>query len=133
VITSDPQIQKRMDAGSSPNIFLDFKSGRPPFIKCGFLENLEDDILKQQIIVYSKLMNTVRDAAKSLGMLDRLGAIGQGKIVDLILFEADPLEKVENTRRIAAAVVGGKLLPKEALKEMMVDAEATIADRGRQR
>jgi imidazolonepropionase-like amidohydrolase len=75
----------------------------------------------------------VRDAAKSLGMLDRLGAIGQGKIVDLILFEADPLEKVENTRRIAAAVVGGKLLPKEALKEMLVDAEATIADRGRQR
>ena len=45
----------------------------------------------------------------------------------------DPLEKVENTRRIAAAVVGGKLLPKEALKEMLVDAEATIADRGRQR
>jgi imidazolonepropionase-like amidohydrolase len=78
-------------------------------------------------------MNTVRDAAKSLGMLDRLGGIGQGKIVDLILLEADPLEKVENTRRIAAAVVGGKFLPKEALKEMMVDAEATIADRGRQR
>ncbi|HKQ91258.1 MAG TPA: hypothetical protein VJZ77_11265 [Blastocatellia bacterium] len=74
VITSDPQIQKRIDAGSSPNIFLDFKSGRPPFIKCRFLENLEDDILKQQIIVYSKLMNTVRDSAQSLGALDRLGA-----------------------------------------------------------
>ena len=133
VVTSDPQIQKRMDAGSSPNIFLDFKSGRPPFIKGRFLENLEDDILKQQIIVYSKLMNTVRDAAKSLGMLDRFGAIGHGKIVDLILLEADPLENVENTRRIAAAVVGGKLLPKEALKEMLADAEATIADRGRQR
>jgi hypothetical protein len=89
--------------------------------------------LKQQIIVYSKLMNTVRDAAQSLGMIDRLGAIGQGKIVDLILLEADPLENVENNRRIAAAVVGGKLLPKEALKEMMVDAEATIANRERRR
>jgi hypothetical protein len=59
VITSDLQIQKRMDAGSSPNIFLDFKSGRPPFIRWRFLEKLEDDILKQRIIVYSKLINAV--------------------------------------------------------------------------
>jgi len=133
VVTSDPQIQKRMDAVSSPNIFLDFKSGRPPFIKWRFLENLEDDILKQQIIVYSKLINTARDAAQPLGLLDRLGAIGQGKIVDLILLEANPSENVENTKRIAAAVVGGKLLPKESLKGMLAEAEATIADRERQR
>jgi hypothetical protein len=59
VITSDLQIQKRMDAGSSPNIFLDFKSGRSQFIRWRFLENLEDDILKQQIVVYSKLINAV--------------------------------------------------------------------------
>jgi hypothetical protein len=59
VITSDLQIQKAMDAGSAPNIFLDFKSGRSPFIRWRFLENLEDDILKQQIIAYSKLINAV--------------------------------------------------------------------------
>jgi hypothetical protein len=59
VITSDLLIQKRMDAGSSPNIFLDFKSGRSQFIRWRFLENLEDDILKQRITVYSKLINAV--------------------------------------------------------------------------
>ena len=59
VITSDLQIQERMDAGSSPNIFLDFKSGRSPLIRWRFLENLEDVILKQQIIAYSKLINAV--------------------------------------------------------------------------
>jgi len=59
VLTSDLQIKKRMDAGSTPNIFLDFKSGRSPFIRWRFLENLEDDILKRQIIVYSKLINAV--------------------------------------------------------------------------
>jgi hypothetical protein len=59
VITSDIQIQKRMDAVSSPNIFLDFKSGRSPFIRWRFLENLEDDVLKQRIVVYSKLINAV--------------------------------------------------------------------------
>jgi hypothetical protein len=82
VITSDPQIQERMDAESSPNIFLDFKSGRSPFIRWRFLENLDDDILKHQIIVYSKLINTA-------------------------------LEKIENTRRVASVVVGGKLLPRK--------------------
>jgi hypothetical protein len=48
-----------MDAGSSPNIFLDFNSGHSPFIRWRFLENLEDDVLKQRIGVYSKLINTV--------------------------------------------------------------------------
>src|SRR5262245_37542648 len=57
VITSDLQIRKRMDAVSNPNIFLDFKSGRSPFIRWRFLENLEGDILKQSIIIYSKLIN----------------------------------------------------------------------------
>jgi len=128
VVTSDPQIQKRMDAGSSPNIFLDFKSGRSKFIRWGFLENLEDDILKQQIIVYSKLINTVRDAAQSSGLLDRLGAI-ERKIAELSLLEADPSEKVESARRIAVAAVGGKLPPMEALKKPPADAEATIANR----
>src|SRR5215813_11581596 len=59
VVTSDLQIQKRVDTGSSPNIFLDFKSGRSPFIRWRFLENLEDDILKRRIIAYSKLINAV--------------------------------------------------------------------------
>jgi hypothetical protein len=59
VITSDLQIRKRMDDVSSPNIFLNFKSGRPPFIRWRFLENLEGDILKQRIVIYSKLINAV--------------------------------------------------------------------------
>ena len=59
VITSDLQIKKKMDAASNPSIFLDFKSGHSQFIRWRFLENLEDDFLKQRIIVYSKLINAV--------------------------------------------------------------------------
>jgi hypothetical protein len=59
VITSDIQIQKKMDAVSSPNIFLDFKCARSQFIRWRFLENLEDEALRQQIIAYSKLINAV--------------------------------------------------------------------------
>src|SRR5262249_8079117 len=67
VLTSDLQIQKRMDAGSTPNIFLDFKSSRSPFISWRFLENMEDDILKRQIIVYSKLINAVSHIFRERG------------------------------------------------------------------
>lgn len=59
VITSDLQIQKKMDVESSPNVFLDFKSGRSQFIRWRFLEKLGDDVLRQQVITYSKLINAV--------------------------------------------------------------------------
>ena len=70
VITSDLLIQKRMDAGSIPNIFLDFKSGRSQFIRWRFLENLEDDILKQRIVVCSKLINVVSHISHERGRLE---------------------------------------------------------------
>jgi hypothetical protein len=70
VITSDLLIQKRMDAGSIPNIFLDFKNGRSQFIRWRFLENLEDDILKQRIVVCSKLINVVSHISHERGRLE---------------------------------------------------------------
>ena len=70
VITSDLQIQKKMDALSNPNIFLDFKSGHSPFVRGRFLENLEDGILKQQIIAYSKLINAVSHLFHARGRLE---------------------------------------------------------------
>jgi hypothetical protein len=70
VITSDLLIQERMDAGSIPNIFLDFKSGRSSFIRWRFLENLEDDILKQRIVVCSKLINVVSHISHERGRFE---------------------------------------------------------------
>jgi hypothetical protein len=40
------------------------------------------------------------------------------------LLDADPLQDMTNTRKIAAVVVGGKLLPRETLQKMLTDAEA---------
>jgi hypothetical protein len=76
VITSDLQIQKRMDAGPSPNIFLDFKSGHSQFIRWRFLENLEDDVLKQRIVAYSKLINTVSHIFNEKGRFE-IGVLKQ--------------------------------------------------------
>ena len=61
-----------------------------------------------------------------MGVLDSLGTIEKGKIADLVLLEANPLQDISNTRKIAAVVVGGKLLVKSELQGMLgkVEGEA---------
>ena len=60
--------------------------------------------------------------AKALGQQDRLGTIEPGKVADLILLDANPLDRISNTRAIAKVFHGGiavdpatilKLIPKE--------------------
>ena len=65
-----------------------------------------------------------RNPAKFLGALDRLGTVEKGKLADLVLLDANPLEEISNTRRIAAVVVNGRYLPKEALRKLLAEAEA---------
>lgn len=51
-----------------------------------------------------------RDAAEFQGRLGDEGTIEPGKKADLVLLEADPLSDIANTRRVAAVVIGGRLL-----------------------
>jgi len=66
-------------------------------------------------------------AAEFLGMMDSLGTVEQGKIADLVLLEANPLEEIGNTRKIAAVVVGGRYYPKTSLDEMLTKVEASAS------
>ena len=50
-------------------------------------------------------------------------------LADLVLLEANPLEDITNTRKIAAVVVGGKLFSHSALRALRT-AAATSAQQG---
>ncbi len=63
------------------------------------------------------------NAAKCLGVLDKYGTIEPGKFADLVLLEADPLADISNTQRIAAVVMGGRLLTKAALQTLLETAK----------
>ncbi len=65
------------------------------------------------------LQTATRNPARYLGRSKELGTVEAGKIADLVLLEANPLDDIGNTRRIAAVVIGGKLLPEAALREML--------------
>jgi hypothetical protein len=47
--------------------------------------------------------------ARVLGLTDSLGSIEVGKLADLVLLDANPLEDISNTRRIRAVVANGRL------------------------
>jgi len=62
--------------------------------------------------------------AKFLGLEKSLGTVEKGKVADLVLLDANPLENIANTKRISGVVVGGRYLSKEKLEEMLRNAEA---------
>jgi amidohydrolase family protein len=62
--------------------------------------------------------------ARYLGKDKDLGTIEKGKLADLVLLDANPLDDINNTRKIDAVVFGGKLLPKVDLQKMLADLEA---------
>ncbi len=49
-----------------------------------------------------------RNAAESLGVLDEVGTIEEGKRADLVILSADPIADIANTRRIESIFLGGK-------------------------
>jgi amidohydrolase family protein len=61
------------------------------------------------------LESTTRRAAEWLGVLPDRGTVEAGKRADLVLLDADPLESISNTRRIAAVIAGGHYLPRAEL------------------
>ncbi len=65
--------------------------------------------------------------ARFFGKEKDLGTVEEGKIADLVLLDADPLDAIANTRKINAVVYRGNLYPRPALDEMLAKVEALAA------
>ncbi len=56
-----------------------------------------------------------------------LGSIENGKIADLLLLDANPLDDIHNTQKIAAVIIGGKLLRRSDLDALLRKGEELAA------
>ena len=73
------------------------------------------------------LQSATRIPAEFFGMADSLGTIEKGKLADLVLLDANPLEDISNTQRISAVVVKGRLLYRKELDGLLAQAEAAAS------
>jgi predicted amidohydrolase YtcJ len=71
------------------------------------------------------LVSATRHPAEFFGIQNRLGTVEVGKIADLVLLDANPLDNIRNTQQIRGVVLSGKLLDRAALDKALSQVEAT--------
>ncbi len=67
---------------------------------------------------FEVLMAATLHGAEYIGMGDHLGSLESGKLADLIVLDADPLEDIENTQFVKYTMVNGRLYDTETMNEI---------------
>lgn len=65
------------------------------------------------------LISATRLPAKWLEIDDKIGTVEKGKFADLVLLDENPLENINNTKKIAGVFVNGKWVSREQLDNML--------------
>jgi imidazolonepropionase-like amidohydrolase len=69
------------------------------------------------------LQTATSNPARFLGMESSFGSVEPGKIADLVLLNANPLEDIRNTRKISVVVANGRLFDRVALDQILMRVE----------
>ncbi len=126
--------QKQLDiVGAMRRAQVDIMAGTDagnPNCYPGF--SLHDELallVKAGLTPIEALQSATRSPAEFLGRMESFGTVEEGKIADLVLLDANPLEEISNTQKIAAVVLGGKIIFKTSLQTMLAQVEAAVSRR----
>jgi imidazolonepropionase-like amidohydrolase len=72
------------------------------------------------------LQTATRNAGEFLGLADT-GTIEKGKRADLVLLDANPLEKISNTKQVRSVVLAGRYFSRADLDELLHQVELAAA------
>jgi hypothetical protein len=99
-----------------------------PFCFPGFSLHDELSLLVQAGFTPMEALQTAtRNPAQFFGVEKELGTIESGKIADLVLLNANPMENIENTKQIEAVIIGGKLIDRLKLDAMLINEAAAVS------
>lgn len=102
---------------------------------CGTWYTFPGDALHRELEIYCGLgvepaqalrMATI-EAARAFGLDDRRGTIEPGKVADLVVLEANPLEDISAVRRTSAVVLRGEVLDLDDLRAQ-ITGSAPVAE-----
>jgi hypothetical protein len=99
-----------------------------PYCFPGFSLHDELSLLVQAgLSPMAALKTATLNPARYLGLEKDLGTVERNKLADLVLLDANPLQNIENTRRISSVIIRGKLIRNSEREEMLraIEANAT--------
>jgi len=73
------------------------------------------------------LQTATLNPAKFLGTLADQGTVEHGKVADLVMLDANPLDDIANTKKIRAVVLAGRYFDRAALDRMLRGVEVAAA------
>ena len=89
--------------------------------------SLHDELalfVKAGLTPMEALQTATLNPAKFLALADSFGTIEKGKFADLVLLDANPLDDINNTTKLAAVIINGRYLGRETLDKMLAGVEA---------
>jgi cytosine/adenosine deaminase-related metal-dependent hydrolase len=63
-----------------------------------------------------------------MGRLADMGTVEQGKLADLVLLDANPLDDIANARKIRAVVLAGRYFGRDDLDRMLLGVKRAAAE-----
>jgi Amidohydrolase family len=99
-----------------------------PYCFPGFSLHDELDLMVQAgMTPLQALQAATLNPARYLGQEKSLGTVSTGKVADLVLLDANPLDDIANTKKIDAVVYGGKLFSRPSLDAILAKIQALAA------
>ena len=85
------------------------------------------ELVKAGLTPAEALKAATWNGAEFLGRTSESGSLETGKLADLILLDANPLDDIRNTEKIAAVVLNGRYTDRSALDQLLNAAEAAAS------